>query len=88
MAERVNGEQLRADIDSGRTGDKVDHPDPAAAPLGTDSEAGGEATSFPSERRDGLRERKSFLGWWIYIAFILAVAVAALVLIWLAMRSR
>lgn len=34
-------EQLRADIDSGRTKDKVGHSDPAAAPLGTDDEAAG-----------------------------------------------
>lgn len=33
--------QLRNDIDSGRTGDKVAGFDPAAAPLGTDAEAGG-----------------------------------------------
>jgi hypothetical protein len=33
--------QLRQDIDSGRTGDKVAAPDPAAAPLGTDEEAAG-----------------------------------------------
>jgi len=33
--------QLRADIDSGKTGDKVAWPDPAAAPLGTDEEAAG-----------------------------------------------
>ena len=33
--------RLRHDIDNGRTGDKVDAPDPAAAPLGTDAEAGG-----------------------------------------------
>ena len=37
-------ERLRADIDSGRTGDKVDFPDPSAAPLGTDEEAGGVTT--------------------------------------------
>ena len=36
-----NVDQLRADIDSGRTGDKVSFPDPAAAPLGTDEEAAG-----------------------------------------------
>lgn len=35
--------QLRKDIDSGRTGDKVAFVDPAAAPLGTDAEAGGNA---------------------------------------------
>ena len=33
--------QLRRDIDSGTTGDKVGWPDPAAAPLGTDDEAAG-----------------------------------------------
>jgi hypothetical protein len=36
-----NADQLRAAIDSGKTGDKVAFPDPAAAPLGTDAEAGG-----------------------------------------------
>src|SRR5271166_5905484 len=34
-------DQLRRAIDSGATGDKVHFPDPAAAPLGTDDEAGG-----------------------------------------------
>lgn len=34
-------EALRRDIDRGDTGDKVDYPDPAAAPLGADDEAGG-----------------------------------------------
>lgn len=34
-------EQLRGDIDSGRTRDKVTGSDPAAAPLGTDEEAAG-----------------------------------------------
>lgn len=38
---RATTAQLRDDIDSGRTGDKVDFPDPAAAPLGTDDEAAG-----------------------------------------------
>jgi hypothetical protein len=36
-----NIDRLRKDIDRGRTGDKTDYPDPAAAPLGTDDEAGG-----------------------------------------------
>lgn len=34
-------DQERARIDSGQTRDKVAFPDPAAAPLGTDAEAGG-----------------------------------------------
>jgi hypothetical protein len=38
--------QLRDDIDSGRTGDKVRWPDPAAAPLGTDEEGAGTPLSF------------------------------------------
>jgi hypothetical protein len=38
-------ESLRADIDSGRTRDKVRHADPAAAPLGSDDEAAGTAPS-------------------------------------------
>ena len=33
--------RLRADIDSGKTRDKVAASDPAAVPLGTDEEAGG-----------------------------------------------
>jgi hypothetical protein len=43
--------RLKNDIDRGRTGDKVAWPDPAAAPLGTDDEAGGNcATSETVER--------------------------------------
>src|SRR6266446_6089866 len=38
---RSNISQLRDDIDAGRTGDKIDWPDPAAVPLGTDEEAAG-----------------------------------------------
>lgn len=37
----ANPLELRRDIDKGLTGDKVDFPDPAAAPLGTDDEAAG-----------------------------------------------
>lgn len=33
--------RLRDAVDHGRTGDKVNYPDPAAAPLGTDDEAAG-----------------------------------------------
>jgi hypothetical protein len=41
MLNKSTVEQLRDDIDHGRTGDKVDWPDPAAAPLGADEEAAG-----------------------------------------------
>jgi hypothetical protein len=38
---RPTTDRLRHDISRGRAGDKVDFPDPAAAPLGTDDEAAG-----------------------------------------------
>ncbi len=38
---RPTTSQLRHDIDTGRTGEKVAASDPAAAPLGTDDEAAG-----------------------------------------------
>jgi hypothetical protein len=34
-------DQIRRRIDHGGLGDKVDYPDPSAAPLGTDDEAAG-----------------------------------------------
>jgi hypothetical protein len=37
----VNVEQLRRDIDRGKTGDKIAADDPAAVPLGADDEAAG-----------------------------------------------
>lgn len=41
----ARSEDLRYDIDSGRTGDKVPFRDPAAAPLGADDEAAGHPPS-------------------------------------------
>lgn len=41
---KMNWSQARHQTDSGKTQDKVDYPDPAAAPLGTDEEAGGART--------------------------------------------
>lgn len=83
MAKLVTGEQLRADIDAGRTGDKVAFPDPAAAPLETDAEAGGNSTMFPSERRR--TARGSGRGWGglaFYIAAIAAIAILIVILAW------
>jgi hypothetical protein len=87
-------EQLRADIDSGRTGDKVHNWDPTVAPLGTDEEAAGTpiAGKILSEVRKA--ERAQFqqrhdqaqrgLGLaWIIVAIVAActVAIAAWVLV-------
>jgi hypothetical protein len=77
-------DQLRADIDSGRTGDKVSAPDPAMAPLGTDDEAAG---TPPSPAAIALTRRletshphqpqpQTGLGHaWILIAIVIAVAI-------------
>jgi len=83
-------ERLRVDIDRGRTGDKVDWPDPAAAPLGTDDEAAGTPVaasmggavhraetatpSVPRQKRHGLGAA------WVVIA--VAVVFAAVVIGW------
>ncbi|WP_429912189.1 hypothetical protein [Glycocaulis sp.] len=48
-------DQLRHDIDRGRTHDKVDFPDPAAAPLGADEEAAGTQVT-PSQARQARRD--------------------------------
>ena len=50
-------EQLRSDVETGRTRDKVAYPDPAAAPLGTDAEAGG--APVPPRVAEAERERAS-----------------------------
>jgi hypothetical protein len=83
---RGNPDALRAEIDSGRTRDKVDHPDPAAAPLGTDAEAGG-APPSPEEVRlarayehgspepGGRPDRRAM---WVLILGAVAIGLAAL----------
>src|SRR3954470_23716521 len=75
-------EQLRIAIDQG-WGGKVDATDPAAAPLGTDDEAGGSSNSASQVRqaaaheikvRPGKRQRAAGIGpaWWLigYSAFV------------------
>ena len=81
-------EQLRHDIDQGRTGDKVRFSDPAVAPLGTDEEAAGtpidpqviaqtrEAEARMARPTDAQRSaegRVSDVLWWVAMV---AVAVA------------
>lgn len=86
--------QLRDDIDSGRTGDKVAATDPAAAPLGTDAEAGGtaptgkaaararqaESASGPdgTGKRDVFRPSAGLLAWLAVAAGIVAAIIVAL----------
>ncbi|WP_420393896.1 hypothetical protein [Acuticoccus sp.] len=52
-------DQLRAEIDAGKTGDKNAHNDPSAAPLGADAEAGGRPTpreDIEEARRNEVRK--------------------------------
>lgn len=81
MPQTVNGDQLRADIDAGRTGDKIPFPDPAAAPLGTDAEADGTATAFPKERR-GVAHRpgRNWGGLALYIGATAAIGVIVILI--------
>lgn len=77
-------DRLRHDIDNGRTGDKVAFPDPAAAPLGTDDEAGGSAPApaqptldapLPQTRAERARDASG-----VAIYCVAAGAVAAAIL--------
>ncbi|WP_201285565.1 hypothetical protein [Chelativorans xinjiangense] len=58
---RPTVEQLRDDIDHGRAGDKVSYPDPAAAPLGADDEAGGHPPTA-DQVAEAMRHELSRLG--------------------------
>ena len=83
-------EQLRHDIDRGRTGEKVDAIDPAAAPLGTDEEAAGTLSSWRSSdganvrctRAPGGQQTTGDEDWsgvviWLVVVVGLAIGVAA-----------
>lgn len=83
-------EQLRHDIDTGRTGDKVCWPDPAAAPLGTDEEAAGtplspELVAHTREREVSRRaapattNARDLGAAWILISFV-AILVAVMLI--------
>jgi hypothetical protein len=91
---KATTDQLRDDIDKGRTGEKVCFPDPAAAPLGTDDEAAGSPT--PAEqvaatrrderaRADRMRAGQSRVQARTWLALAVTVAVIAL-LLWVAVR--
>jgi hypothetical protein len=52
-----NVAQLKRDIDSGRTGDKVATPDPGLSALGTDAEASGHPATPEQVATDRRQER-------------------------------
>jgi hypothetical protein len=83
-------DRLRRDVDSGRTGDKVNWPDPAAAPLGTDDEAAGTppsagavgaAHAYETSRPHGdPHARTSGVGFalWVGVFVVIAGAIVGL----------
>ncbi|MDB5595138.1 MAG: hypothetical protein JWM36_2099 [Hyphomicrobiales bacterium] len=84
-----NASQVRGDIDSGKTGEKVAFPDPAAAPMGTDDEAGGTSaldqaaalSAAPELPAATLPSGKHFSPVWAMViagALVIAAAIAAL----------
>ena len=79
--------RLREDIDRGLTGDKVNSPDPAAAPLGTDEEAAGmripvdaveRARTMETFRHAATHDRRRASTVWILIGIIVFIGVAGL----------
>lgn len=84
-------DQLRHDIDSGGTGDKVAASDPAAAPLGTDAEAGGAPPTVAERAMAAKQPRQSSRdrahppsGIAIYLALVLGVGIALILVLSLA----
>jgi hypothetical protein len=57
--EQTNPAQVRGDVQAGVTGDKVAGFDPAAAPLETDSEAGGASMPPVPRRLSAARDQNS-----------------------------
>ena len=84
-------DQLRNVIDRGEAADKVNASDPAAAPLGTDAEAGGQAPAGPeistaiaeetrpASRRTHLPSALVPLGW--FLALIAAAAAISMMML-------
>ena len=78
MSSKRTAQQVRGDIDRGRTGEKVDFPDPAAAPLGTDSEAAGEPLQTQEAASNYQPATRSSSGPLIYVAILTLLIVLAI----------
>jgi hypothetical protein len=97
-AKKATTDQLRDDIDRGRTGEKVNFSDPAAAPLGTDEEAAGtpldatvvamvrdsELAKAPDRPRDEAQssDDPQYRGRGVVLLAIIAAVFALVALIW------
>jgi hypothetical protein len=83
-----NAAQLRDAIEKGRTGDKIAWLDPAAAPLGTDEEAGGTPPAAEAVARAHRQEtirpaesRQQDGGGRMMMALIVGLALVAIALL-------
>jgi len=80
-AKPPTADRIRKDVDRGRAGDKVDFPDPAAAPLGTDDEAADRPANSEALRRAGASTRQGVHlpdgKGWLVLALIAATALVA-----------
>ena len=81
--------QLKNDIDSGRTGDKVAFSDPGLSPLGTDDEAAGRpnsperiALARATERKIGLSDSEApgvlKSKWLMPVLMVVVIAITAI----------
>lgn len=95
---RPTSAQLKAEIDSGRTGDKIPAHDPGLSPLGTDDEAAGspaDASRVALARNEETRPRRRRAARmatghganrWVmpaYYGVVVAAAVAVGLIVWL-----
>lgn len=80
MAEPETTARLRQAIDSGETGEKVAYRDPAAAPLGTDSEAGGQPVADATTSQTPVRRHRG-PGVWLYPLLAVPVCIDLLVIV-------
>ena len=92
-----NTQQLKSDIDTGRTGDKIDQGyDPGLSPLGTDDEAAGHrntpaqvraarqlegGAAQPAEQGDR-NSKRGFPAVWIVAGAVIVVLIAVLLAAW------
>lgn len=67
-------DELRIAIDRGGQGDKVDFPDPAAAPLGTDAEAAGKPPTTEEVSLEPVGDRAPRHGFWAGPAVYVLIA--------------
>ena len=84
-------DQLRDNIDKGRTDEKVSMPDPAAVPLGTDAEAGGIAPTAQERKLEAAAAPDSVSGQgrapsgnMVYLALVACLAISLVVIVALA----